>query len=101
MIPQKVLVPYYIWVFAFTGLITLGWTWLYFVNGMLCFFGNVIGIIGLILSMDCLYQKGMEDKSVEIANQQVRIFWENAHKQHYKLKRKIPSVHRHLRLVAK
>lgn len=95
MIPQKMLVPHCIWVLLFSSLITLSWTWLYFMSGVLCFFGSLIGVMGLIISVNYSYQKGMEDKSMEIADETVKTFLRNAQSRSPATK-KTPSIS-HLR----
>ena len=116
MILYKRLISSYTLALSMAGLIVLSLIWVYPLknSGMLVIIVCTLATLGLLSSINQAYHKGMEDKSAEIGDQQVRMFLQNARnasKRPPRLGKKVPSlsrpkrwnpeVHRHLRPVAK
>ena len=97
MVLQKRLISSYVWALSMAGLIVLSWKCVHsFENyGVLVVIGNILGILGLIFTVNHAYKKGKEDKSIEIANETVKTFLRNAQSRSPATK-KTPSIS-HLR----
>ena len=100
MLYDKILVPHYVWAIVFAGLLALSWTWLRPKNNMLFASGNVVGVLGLMAVVKSTYRRGMEDKSVEIADANVKNFLRRARAKSPSLKGKnIPTLHKLIKPV--